>query len=1180
MTTEDKPFVHLHLHTQYSLLDGACRLDDLVEKAVRDGFGYLAITDHGNLFGALKFYNKALKAGIRPIIGCEAYVAEGSRTDKTRMRGNGRRSYSHLLLLCENETGYLNLCKLSTASYREGFQYKPRMDKEILRQYHEGLIAASACLGGEIPQKLRAGDYDGARNAALEYLDIFGGGNFYLELQRHGLPDQDNVNEKIVRLHEETGIPLIATNDVHFLKREDFDAHNILMCIQTGQTREQRAESGKLSYTREHYLKSPSEMWDLFGDYPDALENTVAIAKRCYFSFDTNSKHYPAFNVPPNYSLNSYLDKIAEEGLEERLKEGMVEKGNGASLEDYRKRFQRELGLVKDMGLAGYFLVVWDFIRYAKDRGIPVGPGRGSAAGSLLSYCMRITEIDPLKYDLLFERFLNPERVSMPDIDIDFCKRRRSEVIEYVTRKYGKGNVAQIITFSEMKAKSVIRDVGRALAVPLDKVDRIAKMVPEEIGVTIDKALKDSSELKSTYEDDGEVRELLDIARRLEGLTRHPSTHAAGVVIAPKPITEFCPLCKLSGKDEELTQFGKDEIESLGLLKMDFLGLKTLTIINDALELIKARGETPPDMGEVPLDDAKTLDLFGRGDTDGIFQFESSGMRDALRRLKPKRFEDLIVLNALYRPGPLDAGMIDEYISRAHQKKKIKYPLKEVKKVLEETLGVIVYQEQVMSLANLLAGFTLGQADSLRKAMAKKDAAAMQLQKKLFLEGCAKREVDSKLAEAIFDNMETFGRYGFNKSHSASYAMLAYHTAYLKAHYPTCFMAAVLSATADKTDDVLKYMNSCREMDLKLLPPDVNKSLDGFSIEGGAIRYGLSAIKNVGGASVEAIMKARKRIGDFTDLFQFCREVDHYHINKRVVENLIQSGAMDGFQIPRWDLIETTETALAAASKEQKDKMRGQSPLFGNADASAAEVSYKRGKAWRDKEKFAREKASLGFYLSGHPLAEYRDTLKRCATHSLIEVRTLASPQTVTVGGVVSNWRQKKSKKGDMYGLITLEDLEASVEVFLFGEVYEKVHDRVKKDVGLLVEGKARRDDRKVKIYANMVIPLSEAAEKIKKNTQGVLFKIPATLCEKDWLLGFEGLLKRYRGKLPVYVDVVESDGGTTRILLSSGHAVSGSDKFISAAEDVIGKGRVQIMLGKTMGSGGLDGEIAREGRQ
>ena len=1005
----DRQFVHLHTHSQYSLLDGACRLDDLVAQAVAHKAPALAITDHGNLFGAVKFFKKAAKAGLRPIIGCEAYVAKGSRFDQEATGPDGRRLYSHLILLCENDTGYKNLCRLSTAAFLEGFQYKPRMDKELLRQHHEGLIALSACLGGEIPQKLRRGNPEEALRAALEYRDIFGPENFYLELQDQGLPEQPEVNRQLVEIHNETKIPLVVTNDVHFLKKEDFGAHKILLCIQTKKTRDDRENTGRLVYSPDHYFKSPKEMWERHSGTPEALENTALIAKRCHFTFDTQSKHYPVFKVPEGESADSYFEKVAREGLARRLDRGLL-KGSSHAREDYDVRLDRELDLIRDMDLAGYFLVVWDFVRYAKEHEIPVGPGRGSAAGSFVSYCMGITDLDPLRYGLLFERFLNPERTSMPDIDIDFCMRGRGQVIEYVTDKYGRNNVAQIITFGEMKARLAIRDVGRALGVTLDKVDRIAKLIPEELDVTIEGALNLSPQLKSQYESDPQVRELLDIARRLEGLTRHASTHAAGVVIAPKPITEFCPLHKGSGGKEDITtQFSKDEIEALGLLKMDFLGLRTLTIISDALALIRRSGGAPPDLSEVPLDDAETLALFARGDTDGVFQFESGGMKDILRRLKPTRFEDLIVLNALYRPGPLDAGMIGEYIARAHKRKEASVPLPEVAPILDETMGVIVYQEQVMLIAHTVAGFTLGQADKLRKAMSKKDAAAMQVLRKLFLEGCEKRGVNSRKAEELFDNMETFGRYGFNKSHSAAYAIVAFQTAYLKAHYPTHFMAAMLSAWADNTDEILKYMTSCREMGIKLLPPAVNASEESFTIESGAIRYGLSAIKNVGISSVQAILEARRKVGRFKDLFHFCREVDRFSVNKRVLESLVQSGAMDGFGVARWDLFATLEPAMSQANREQADRERKQVVLFGGSEGEDSPARYQKGELWKDLEKFGREKASLGFYLSGHPLMEQEDVLRRYATHSLWDLGQLAEPAEVTVGGIVTTWHQKKS---------------------------------------------------------------------------------------------------------------------------------------------------------------------------
>jgi DNA polymerase-3 subunit alpha len=1167
----DRPFVHLHLHTQYSLLDGACRLDDLVEQAVAQKAPALGITDHGNLFGAVKFFKKASKAGLRPVIGCEAYLAPNSRFDQDTMApGGGKRPYSHLILLCENEKGYHNLCRLATAAFLEGFQYKPRIDKELLREHHEGLICLSACLGGEVPQHLLRDRPEEALRSALEFREIFGEGNFFLELQDQGLPEQAEVNRQLVEMSRETGIPLVATNDVHFLKKDDFEAHNILLCIQTKTTREERKRSGKMAYSPEHYLKSPAEMWERFGHLPQALENTLAIAKRCHFAFDMGSKHYPVFRVPEGETLNSYFVKVAREGFDRRLAQGLLGRAGAHSREDYEERLHRELELIQKMDLAGYFLIVWDFIRYAKDRGIPVGPGRGSAAGSFVSYCMGITDIDPLKYGLLFERFLNPERISMPDIDIDFCIRGRGQVIEYVTEKYGRENVAQIITFGEMKARLAIRDVGRALAVPLDKVDRVAKLVPEELGVTIEGALSLAPQLKSLHETDAEVREVLEIAKRLEGLTRHASTHAAGVVIAPRPITEFLPLHRGSGGKEDITtQYSKDEIEALGLLKMDFLGLRTLTILDDALQLIRRSGQEPPDLSAIPLDDEATLALFGRGDTDGVFQFESGGMKDILRRLKPQRFEDLIVLNALYRPGPLDAGMITEYIARAHGRNKVTYPVPEVEPILKETLGVIVYQEQVMLIAHRLAGFTLGQADTLRKAMAKKDSAAMQHQRELFLAGCKERHVDPKKASELFDNMETFGRYGFNKSHSAAYALVAFQTAFLKAHFPIHFMAAMLSAWAENTDEILKYMNSSREMGIRLLPPDVNRSEESFSIEGEAIRYGLSAIKNVGLSSVEAILEARRRVGSFSDLFHFCREVDRFHVNKRVLENLVQSGAMDCFGAPRWDLFASIEAAMSGAARSQTDKARGQAGLFGEEEAAPQTEAYVKGEPWRDMEKFSREKESLGFYLSGHPLMEREEALRRYASHSLSELCTLSEPTEVTVGGVVSAWHQRKSKsKGEMYGLLTIEDLEARAEVLLFSDTYQAYHERIVKDRPLLVAGRATREEQKVKIIATAVVPLDQADAELEPKAVGLLLRVPSTLCEEDWLMELEGLLGRHKGKLPVYMDVVEPGRAVTRLLLGNLCQVSAGAELMADLEAALGRGRVQYLFRPVNGSG------------
>ncbi|MEJ2367526.1 MAG: DNA polymerase III subunit alpha, partial [Acidobacteriota bacterium] len=898
----------------------------------------------------------------------------------------------------------------------------------------------------------------------------------------------------------------------------------------------------------------PQELWPLV---------SAAIAKRCHFAFDTDAKHYPVFKVPEGETLNSYLEKVVREGFKRRVEQGLFREAGKGREDEYTARLARELKIITQMDLAGYFLIVWDFIRHARENGVPVGPGRGSAAGSFVSYCMGITNIDPLNYGLLFERFLNPERVSMPDIDIDFCMRGRSKIIDYVTEEYGRNNVAQIITFGEMKARLAIRDVGRALGVPLAKVDKIAKAVPADPGmnITIEGALKLSPQLKKTYDSDAEAREVLDIAKRLEGMARHASTHAAGVVIAPSSIQEFLPLYKGAGREEITTQYSKDEIEALGLLKMDFLGLRTLTIIADTLALVREAGQEPPDLESIPLTDEATFALFGDGNTDGVFQFESGGMKDILRRLKPKRFEDLIVLNALYRPGPLDAGMIGEYIARAHGTKEAAVPISEVKPILDETLGVIVYQEQVMMIAHQLAGFTLGEADSLRKAMSKKDANAMQVLKKKFLEGCRKRGVDAKKAEDLFGHMETFGRYGFNKSHSAAYALVAYQTAFLKAHYPAAFMAATLSNLADNTDQIMKYMNSCRDMDIALLPPDVNRSREGFTLEDNAIRYGLSAIKNVGQSAVLAILEARNRAGEFKDLFQFCLEVDRNQLNRRVLENLVQAGAMDCFGVPKWDLFASIDKAMAQAVRAYEDQLRGQAALFGDEEDEAP-PEYEKGQPWKKLECYNREKQSLGFYLTGHPLMEKKHILMRYVTHTLKEMGHLQEPLEVTIGGMVTHVRQRKSKsKGEMYAVVSLEDMEARAEALLFSETYSNYISKVAADRAVLVVGRAVPDGDKTKLIANAVVPLDDAAEELQPQTRGVLLKVPHRLCDEDWLLELFEKLRAHSGPVPVYMDVVDEGKAVTRLQLGSECQVSAGQGLLNDLDGFLGRDRVKYLF-------------------
>ncbi len=920
-------FVHLHLHTEYSLLDGACRIGELLDEAQRLKMPAMAVTEHGNLFSAISFYDQAKKRGIKPILGCEVYVAPGPRTFKGGTPGE---TANHLILLAETTEGFHNLVRLTSSAYTEGFYYKPRIDKEILAQHAKGLIGLSSCLKGEIPTHLRADQVARALDTAATYRDILGRDSFFLELQDHHIEDQALVNSRLLPLARELEMPLVCTNDVHYLRQADYRAHDILLCIGTGKT--VNAPERMRYYGDQFYLKTPEEMEAVFGHVPEALRNTVRIAERCNVDLDDRGPYLPNFQVPDGFDVDGYFEHEVRRGFEARRPRWLDLEAQGRlrhTVAEYETRLQFEIDVIKRMKYPGYFLIVWDFIRYAREQHIPVGPGRGSAAGSLVAYCLKITDVDPLQFDLLFERFLNPERISLPDIDIDFCERRRGEVIEYVTRKYGRENVAQIITFGTMKAKAVVRDVGRVLDMSYADVDKVAKQIPAALDMTLEKALKENPVLKDMEATDARVDELLGIAKRLEGMARHASVHAAGVVIAPRPITEFAPLYK-GARDEITTQWSMKEIERIGLLKMDFLGLSTLTLIDDALKQIEATTGAPLDIDGVPMDDARTFDLFCEGQTLGVFQFESSGMRDILRKAKPRKFEDLIALNALYRPGPIKGGLVDDFIARKHGRVEITYELPQLEPVLHETYGVMVYQEQVMRVASALAGFSLGEADLLRKAMGKKDAKVMQAQREKFVKGAAERGINAKKAGRIFELIEFFAGYGFNKSHSTTYAYLAYQTAYLKANYPRHFMAALLTIESQNTDKLAMYLHECKDLGVPILAPDLNASALAFVVTPDGVRFGLGAVKNVGEGAIASMVQARQTQGGFTSLYRLCEDVDLRLVNKRVLESLAKAGALDGLgrvSAPgqgaaalRPRLLAALDGAMEHGNRHQKDK--------------------------------------------------------------------------------------------------------------------------------------------------------------------------------------------------------------------------------------------------------------------
>jgi DNA polymerase-3 subunit alpha len=1164
-------FVHLHNHTTYSLLDGAQRVDEMCKRAAEDGQPAIAITDHGNLFGVLDFDKKARKHGVKPIIGMEAYIAPGSRHEK-KPRQFGK-PYHHLLLLAESYTGYKNLIRLSTAGFLEGFYYRPRIDREILAEHKEGLVCTSACLAGQVATALVRDQEDEAREAAAWFRDLFGEERFWLEIQDHGLADQRKANEGVVRLSKELDIPLVATNDCHYLLPGDHFAHDVLVCIQTGKTVN---DDGRMRYSGQHYLKTRAEMTALFPWAPEAVENSLRIAERCGFAFEKQPNHLPDFPVPDGYTLDDYFEKVARDGFEQRLRTWRAEHDAGRLDDDpetYRPRLEREIRTIREMGFSGYFLITWDFIRFARESGIPVGPGRGSAAGSLVAYAMRITDIDPMRYNLLFERFLNPERVSLPDIDIDFCMRKRERVIEYVTEKYGRPNVAQIITFGTMAARAVIRDVGRGLEIPYAEVDRIAKLVPAQPGVeiTIDKAMKEVPALKQAYDSEPDIKRLLDVARRLEGLTRHASTHAAGVVIAPKPIVEFAPLYRGTKEaDEVTTQWAKDEIEEIGLLKMDFLGLKTLTLIDDAAASIGKATGTAPDIDALPLDDPAVFELFSRARTSGIFQFESSGMRDILRRLKPDRFEDLIALNALYRPGPIGGGLIDDFIQRRHGKVKVEYPHPLTEDILRETYGVILYQEQVMQIASKMAGYSLGEADILRRAMGKKKKEVMEAEEKRFIAGAQKGEIEPAAAKKVFELMAYFAGYGFNKSHSAAYALVAYQTAWLKAHYPVHFMAALLTSEKGNTDNVVKYINECREMNIRVLPPDINSSDQDFTVDGESIRFGLSAIKGVGDAAIGSIIEARGEHGGFESLHELCSAMDPRQANRRVFEALIQSGALDSFGARRSQLAAGIDSALDYGQKRRAELEAGQGSLFGGDESDASGPAAFMGQLpdlpeWDEKTLLAHERATLGFYVSGHPLESSRDLLRDFASHSTSALREAASGREVALGGLIADLRKRKSKRGDWWAIVQLEDLDGQVEVLVFPKAYSGCHELLEKDRAVLVTGRVECEEDRLRVLADGVAPLEQLRE---QRADALKILLDARQLSGELVVDLRRAIDAHPGKVGVFFEIERPGAYSLVLRAESMVGVTPSPELTAALEGVLGPGKVKFRPPQNAGQG------------
>ena len=1147
-------FVHLHSHTQYSLLDGANKIESLIEKAEHYGMPAVAITDHGNMFGAIDFYLKTTEVGIKPIIGCEVYIAPKSRFNK---KGStiSEASY-HLTLLAQDEKGYHNLMRLSSIGYQEGFYYRPRIDKESLSQYGEGIIGLSGCLKGEINQLLLDGRSEEALNASAQYRDILGEGNFYIELQDHGIDEQRRNNPQLVEIAKKLDLPLVATNDCHYLTREDRKAHDTMLCIQTGTTLD---NPSKLRFSSEEfYFKSPEEMWELFKDHPDALHNTLSIAEKCDLKLELGVSHFPHFETPDGSSLEDYLTKICNDNLHQRYPRPTPE---------ITQRLEYELGVITNMGYAGYFLIVWDFINYAKGVKIPIGI-RGSGVASLVVYLLGLSDIDPIKYNLSFERLLNPERVSLPDLDVDICFERRGEVIEYVTKKYGKDHVAQIITFGTMAAKACLRDVGRVMNMPYNDVDKIAKLVPFGPKVTLSASLENVKDMSSLYETDPKAKELIDTARTLEGLNRHASTHAAGVVISQEPLLDYVPLYKASGSDETITQYHMDAVEEVGLIKFDFLGLKTLTMIKKSVDLIQEKGGEEIDLSSIPLDDEKAYKMLSAGRTAGVFQFEGAGVRDLIRKLKPSEFEDLIALNALNRPGPLGSGMVDDFIDRRHGRGEIKYMHPRLEPIMKETYGICLFQEQVMRIANELAGFSMGQADILRRAMGKKKPEEMAKQRGDFTKGAVERGIKEDKANEIFDMMDYFSGYGFNRSHCTQYAMISYQTSYLKANYPLEFMAALMTVEAGNTDKVAIYISECQEMGIEVLRPDVNGSESSFRVEQGAIRFGLAAIKNVGISAVESIVRDRKENGPFTSIFQLCENVDLRLVNKRVLESLVKAGALDSMGGHRAQLTAAVDNALAMATSHQKDRVAGQISLFGSGDASYQSSPHHKlqeVEVWSESNLLNYENEVLGMYLSGHPLDGYKKEMKDNSTVSTKELANLGSGSPVSLAGMITEKKEYTDKKGDLMAFVTIEDLEGSAEITVFSSVYDR--GVTGKNSVCLIKGTIDNQNGSSKVLASEIIPLSQAG-----NGKGTVNRAPERVCIETTASELEArmddlknILESTKGEVPVYIHVAlpEEEGRKVIIEVGPPFYVNPSDQLSDEVELLFGKDSVDLVVGE-----------------
>ncbi len=1176
-------FTHLHLHTQYSLLDGAIRLDDLFPKVLERGMKQVAITDHGNLFGALDFYEKAKKHGVKPIFGCETYIAP-DRHDKTERRSN------HLILLAKDNVGWKNLSYLNSMGYLEGFYYNPRIDKKLLREHSEGLIGLSACLGGEVAQLMMRRGPEAAETAAREFDDIFGRGNFFLEMQPNGLDEQEQVNGHLVELSKKTGIPVIATNDCHYLNKTDAHAHEILMCVQQKKTIQ---DEKRMHHRNEaFFVKTPAEMDAYFKHIPEAMENAARVGELCsHVEFDLGKSFLPRFTVPEGYDADTYVTEVAREGLKKRIEEAH-RRGAKVDGDLYAARLELELGVIKRMQFPGYFLIVWDFIRHAKEQRIPVGPGRGSGAGSLVAYCMRITDIDPIEHKLLFERFLNPERVSMPDFDIDFCMNRRDEVINYVTQKYGKDNVGQIVTMHQIKARSGIRDIARAMAIPFAEADKVAKFVPEPIqgkSPPIAEAIEKEPRLKALYDENPIYRDLLDIAKRLEGLNRHAGTHAAGVVIGDKPLWEYVPCFRPAGEEGIVTQYDKDMVEKAGLVKFDFLGLKTLTVIQTCIDLVnhekETAGEPPLDLSLIALDDPLVYKMISKADVTGVFQLESSGFRELLKKLKPDCFEDIVAAGALYRPGPLEGGMVDDFIDRKHGRMKVEYDHLLLEPILRDTYGVIVYQEQVMQISSALAGYSLGKADLLRRAMGKKKAEVMAKEKAGFLDGAQVKKIDSRIAEKVFDLMEKFAGYGFNRSHSAAYGLLTYQTAYLKYYWPVEFFAGLLTCDKDKTESVVKFIAEARAQDIEVQRPDINESDTDFTVvvrnvDDGknkkAIRFGLGAVKGVGEGAVEVMKAARDEGGPFLSLFDFCKRVDGRKVNRKVLEALAKSGAFDGVAasngVSRAKLFAAISLASDRAAAHQREKESGQTSLLalfggggagngksgGKSNGAFEEVDrYPDADEWFPKETLAFEKESLGFYISGHPMDRYLGEIKKYTNGTTANCIEKGVRAEVTLAGIVSNYQERPMKSGaGKYAFFTLEDHFGQIEFIVNSKKVEEYRDLLGKDDPLLVfgtvdapfgDGEAARE----RLRFNDAKLLSE----VRRQKSSLLeVRLNADLISDESLVALEKLLREHAGPCKTLLKMEIPKRSESVLDLGDDYKVAATDDLLARIEQLFGE--------------------------